>query len=97
MKRLTVLATLLVLAVCVPQAQAGLIISTGNNPQPSEENVLFNEPGLVGFGNPVTGMTNLSHLLVTFSSTEDLLTPSGGQARVEAADGAFVAASVDLE
>jgi len=59
--------------------------STGNNPQPDEQNVLLNN-GMIG--NTVFGMTNQSGLQVSFSSTTDsLMIPSGGQARVEAADG----------
>jgi hypothetical protein len=70
-------------------AHAGLIIQVGNNPQANEENILFNEPGLVSLGNPVTGITNQSSLLVTFTSNEQLSTPSNGQARVEPVDGSF--------
>ena len=89
MKVFGVLALLAAVLMVVP-LQAGLIISTGNNPQPNEENILFNEVGLIGVGNPVTGMTNQSSLLVTFTSTETLVTPSGGQARFEAQDGGLM-------
>jgi hypothetical protein len=39
-------------------------------------------PGVV-----VVGETNQSHTLVDFSSTENIVAPSGGQARIEAASG----------
>lgn len=86
MKRLLLLGVILVTWLLPPPAQGGLVIQTGNNPQP-DENILFNEPGLIDAGNPVTGLTNVTGLIVSFESTEDLATPSGGQARVEAADG----------
>jgi hypothetical protein len=88
MKRPLVLACLLLLATALP-SQAGLIISSGNNPQPDEENVLFNEVGLISLGNPVTGLTSQSNLIVTFSGNETLVTSSGAEARVEALDGSL--------
>ncbi len=57
----------------------------GNNPQANEENILLNS-GLSGI--QVFGTTNQSNLSVRFSSTTDtLVEPSSGQARVEALDG----------
>ncbi len=57
----------------------------GNNPQPNEENVLFNNSTV---GNPVFGVTNMGGITVSFSSATDILQePSSGQARVEAIDG----------
>src|SRR5262245_8041076 len=66
-------------------AQAGIIFQTGNNPQPGEENILLNDGDT---GTTVSGVTNQSGLIVDFSSTTDtLVVPSGGQARIEAEDG----------
>ena len=57
----------------------------GNNPQPDEENILLNSGAV---GTTVFGTTNQTHLQVAFSSTTDMLVePSSGQARVEAQDG----------
>jgi len=63
----------------------GVTISTGNNPQPDQQNVLLNNGSV---GTTVFGLTNQSGLQVNFSSTTDVLViPSGGQARVEPSDG----------
>jgi hypothetical protein len=57
----------------------------GNNPQPDEENILLNN-GTTGA--VVFGVTNQTQLQVRFSSTTDVLVePSSGQARIEATDG----------
>ena len=57
----------------------------GNNPQPDEENILLNSGAT---GTTVFGLTNQTQLQVSFSSTTDtLIEPSSGQARVEALDG----------
>jgi hypothetical protein len=57
----------------------------GNNPQQNEENVLLNSGAQ---GTTVFGLTNQTQLQVAFSSTTDtLVEPSSGQARVEALDG----------
>ena len=55
------------------------------------DNVIFNACGLSsGPALTVQGCLNTSHsTLVNFTGTENLLIPSGGQARVEAQDGAF--------
>jgi hypothetical protein len=52
-------------------------------------NVLYNEPGLLDTGMMVQGITNQGDYIVNFTGTELLYTPSGGQARIEAVDGAF--------
>ena len=63
----------------------GVTFSTGNNPQPDQQNVLLNNGAI---GNTVSGLTNQTDLQVSFGSTTDVLViPSGGQARVEASDG----------
>ncbi len=57
----------------------------GNNPQQDEKNILLNSGTS---GNPVFGLTNQTQLQVRFGSTTDtLVEPSSGQARVEALDG----------
>jgi len=72
------------------QANANIIFILGNNPQPDEENILFNGPGTnPGPALTVTGATNQSGLFVFFTGTEDLITPASGQARIEAVDGQF--------
>jgi hypothetical protein len=65
------------------------IITPGNHPQ-VDENVLFNEPGLIGTGPVVQGITNNTDLVVTFTGDGEILTtPAAGQARIQAADGSF--------
>jgi hypothetical protein len=88
MNRLYLLVLLTAACLMISPLYGGIIIATGNNPQP-DENVLFNESGLITTGNPVQGITNQTGLLVQFESDEDLTTPSAGQARVEASDGDF--------
>jgi hypothetical protein len=56
------------------------------------ENILFNEAGLIGTGLTVTGITNDSDVIVSFTEDSEVVTtPSGGQARVSAtvANGLF--------
>ena len=73
-------------------ARADIIIATGNNPQP-DENVLLNT-GLTG--NPIFGTTNQTGLSVRFSSSEALIAPANGQARIEAADGTLTNLTIDI-
>lgn len=59
--------------------------TVGNNPQSDEENILLNSGAT---GTTVFGLTNQTQLQVAFSSTTDMLVePSSGQARIEALDG----------
>ena len=68
-------------------ANAGVIFTPGNNPEPNEENILFDvNPG---DGLTVFGETQDSELLVFFTGLETLTTPAAGQARIEAVDGSF--------
>lgn len=53
------------------------------------ENVLFNDANSDEIGFTVDGYLNQSEEIVEFTSDEDLTTPSGGQARIEAFDGSF--------
>src|ERR1041385_3065619 len=81
------LLSLLVFVVfSVTTAKADSVTFTiGNNPQSDEENILLNS-GATGI--TVFGLTNQTQLQVAFSSTTDtLVEPSSGQARVEALDG----------
>src|SRR5690242_11068567 len=70
----------------VTSAKADSVTFTiGNNPQQDEENILLNNGTT---GTTVFGLTNQTQLQVAFSSTTDtLVEPSSGQARVEALDG----------
>jgi hypothetical protein len=75
-------------------AQADITFTLGNTPQPDEENVLLNSGAV---GNPVFGKTQQSDITVQFSSTTDtLVEPSSGQARVEAQDGSLNNISVSV-
>ncbi len=81
------LLTLIVsVAFSVITAKADSVTFTlGNNPQQDEENILLSS-GLNGI--TVFGLTNQTQLQVAFSSTTDtLVEPSSGQARIEALDG----------
>jgi hypothetical protein len=78
---------LIITIVCsVTSAKADAVTFTiGNNPQSDEENILLSN-GLSG--TTVFGLTNQTNIQVAFSSTTDILVePSSGQARVEANDG----------
>lgn len=74
--------------------KADISIEYGNDPQPNQENVLFNDKGgqvpLLNDGPIIQGRTNQTDTLVDFfGAGEDLTAPSSGQARVEAVDGLF--------
>jgi hypothetical protein len=74
----------LVTLVLIAPAYADAIFTTGNHPQPGEENILF----LTDQSGPtVTGHTNMSNTPVTFTSTTDMLSAKGGQSDIDAADG----------
>ena len=72
--------------VSVTTARADSVTFTiGNNPQSNEENILLNSGAQ---GATVFGLTNQTNLQVRFDSSTDILVePSSGQARVEALDG----------
>jgi hypothetical protein len=75
---------------------ASIIFEPGNHPGLNEENVLFNQNGLIlGPALTVTGEIDPEYL-ITFTSDENLLTPSIGQARVAAQDGAFRQLEISL-
>jgi len=60
-------------------ARAGFVFSSGNNPQPNEQNILYDQGQT---GTTVTGHTNQSNTLVNFSSSQTLNTPTSGAARL---------------
>ena len=79
--------TLLAIITCSSlTAKADSVTFTiGNNPQQDEENVLLSSGAT---GTTVFGITNQTQLQVAFSSTTDMLVePSSGQARIEPLDG----------
>src|SRR5205085_5563024 len=89
----TLITAALAMAVATA-ASATIIFQVGNNPQPGEENILFNDndgPALTIFGT-----TNQSGLSVSFTGTENLVTQGNGQAMLLAEDGAFSDLSIAL-
>jgi hypothetical protein len=69
-----------VLWACISTLQASVIFDLGNHPQPDEVNILLNSGQS---GTTVTGTSNFfPNLIVNFSSTQSLLAPSSGQARI---------------
>lgn len=76
---------------------ASIIFTPGNHPQPQEENILFNGNGTIsGPALTVSGLSATSNCLVSFTGTENLVTPSSGQARVAAVDGGFTSLTIGL-
>src|SRR5215469_16790866 len=61
-----------------------VVFTLGNHPQPGEENVVLNKGTT---GTTLFGQTNMTHLPVQFTSTQTLIEPASGQARVEATSG----------
>src|SRR2546423_4480215 len=77
------LAVLIACSATAARADS-VTFTIGNNPQQDEENILLNNGAT---GTTVFGLTNQTQLPVAFSSTTDILVePSSGQARVEAQD-----------
>ena len=74
------LATLVLIA----PAYADAVFTTGNHPQPNEENILFNSDQM---GTTIDAFTNRSGTMVQFSSTTDTLIGTGGQSDVDAMHG----------
>jgi len=77
----TLLGAAALVAAISGAAQATVIFTSGNNPQPGEENVLF---GSSQTGTTITGATNQSNTGVQFTSTQNLQTGGIGQALLEA-------------
>ncbi len=89
MKTGKLIATFLA-AISAVAAQAAITITPGAGNFQGDENVLFNVDGLIASGLLVQGITNQSDFIVDFyDAGESLITPPGGQARVEAEDGAY--------
>ena len=80
------LTFIVTIVISVTTARADSVTFTiGNNPQQNEENILLNSGAQ---GATVFGLTNQSNIQVRFdSSTDTLVEPSSGQARIEALDG----------
>ena len=89
------LAFIAITVFSVTTARADSVTFTiGNNPQSNEENILLNSGAT---GATVFGLTNQTNLQVRFtSSTDTLVEPSSGQARVEALDGLLNNITLDL-
>jgi hypothetical protein len=77
----------------VRPAQANIIMVEPQSIQ-NDENILFPDQDVVD--NPIYGRTNQSHLDVRFDSNEDLVAPSGGQARIEAFDGELTQMTISI-
>ena len=87
-RSLTAATIVFALSLC-DGATAALIVS-GNVPEPEEENILFNEPGLISTGVTIQGITNQTDVVVNFTGDGEVLTtPAQGQARIEAVVGSF--------
>lgn len=89
---------LAVIAVFSMEAEADILIYEGLEGGSGDvQNVLFNDlnSNVVGFS--VDGFLNQANDIVVFTGTELLSTPSGGQARIEAADGSFSQLSFRME
>src|SRR4051794_35208030 len=80
----TLLAAIAVAAGMSGTAQATAIFTSGNNPQPGEENILFQNQQT---GTTFTGATNQSNTPVQFTSTQTLETGGIGQAFLQAPGG----------
>jgi hypothetical protein len=85
----------LFVALTAVDARADLIIQVGRSIVQPAENLLFNEDYLADDSNPVQGATNQTEEVYNIYGNENLTTPSGGQARVEAMDGGFNYALLD--
>jgi hypothetical protein len=75
-------------------ASASVMFFTGNNPQPGEQNVLFN----TGTGTTVSGTTNMSGTLVNFSSStgQTLIANPSGQAHITTDDNGGLLTSINV-
>jgi hypothetical protein len=80
----TLLGAAVMIAAISGAAQATAIFTSGNNPQPQEQNVLFENQQT---GMTITGATNQSHTPVLFTSTQTLETGGIGQAFLQAPGG----------
>lgn len=85
------LSLIALVSIWSPAPAQGAIIIDFEAPFPSnpELNMLFNEPSLTLSGITVEGITNSTPGTVFYFTGLETLAADGGQARVEAADGAF--------
>jgi hypothetical protein len=91
-------AALAALCLAAGAANSAIVILVGPGNFEGDQNVLYNENGLLDNGPLVQGLTNQTGAIVDFfDAGEDLVTPSGGQARVEAVDGGFSAMSIQMD
>jgi hypothetical protein len=91
-------AALVALCLAAGAANSAIVILVGPGNFEGDQNVLYNENGLLDNGPLVQGLTNQTGAIVDFfDAGEDLVTPSGGQARVEAVDGGFSAMSIQMD
>ncbi|MGB6044760.1 MAG: hypothetical protein WBF93_16500, partial [Pirellulales bacterium] len=75
--------------------KAAVIISSGAGAVQPDENIQYNDAGLVARGTTITGQTNNTNFVVDVEAKDvplptldfELFTPSGGQARIEGIDG----------
>jgi hypothetical protein len=92
-RRVTGLMAASVMLLLTASSWAGVIFHVGAGAVQPDENLLFNEPGLISTGTTIEGATNQSNAIVQIVSNdaplETLTTPAAGQARVESMDGAF--------
>jgi hypothetical protein len=92
MKRIALATAFAALAV---PATAAITVEVGPGNIWGDEIVLLDNAGLLDSGPLVQGITNQSGLIVDFyGAGEDLILPSGGQARLEAMDGALSALTI---
>ena len=84
-------SVILLVGVLAPSSAAGSLILLQGHVSGDVENVLFNEPALIGSGATVTGIASESGNILSFiEDSIELTTPASGQARVAGAnDAAF--------
>jgi hypothetical protein len=93
----TVLCSTLLLAGASTAADAAIIFSVGSDFVQPDENLLFNQPGLVvGPAEMIQGATQNTNTIFNLTSSVNLVTPAVGQARVEDEMGAgFASLGID--
>jgi hypothetical protein len=74
------------LTMCVAAANASIIVSTGNSPSGTEQNVLFSSGTS---GTTITGTTNQTNTTVSFASSTSLSADASGQSMITATSGSF--------
>ena len=93
------IAALAVAALCATaNAPAGLIIEDRPSFVQPDENVLLRDDNVAAL--TTAGITNQTRTLVLFSqpvAAESILSPSQGQARIDAVDGEFASLRIELE